>query len=310
MGDRAPLSPAHHRPGPAWRNSVLYLFGIKRASPRPTSISISARITVGAWSTLFLMGRVKGGTVSRAQSRQYLGARILVGRGIRATRPTYPLLLLMSGGTRLPPFASLFLFTFLVTQGGGIPAPARGASLLRSTRCGSRNQFTPCAGSTPNVLSAPARTRGQRRRRALSPRGRLATRSKPGSLLSSAAHGPLLSLGQRSPHIRRPGVEGRRRPGRRRSCLTGQGRRPPRPRGPAPQRVMSAPSAPAPRISGGRLRGPGASPQPRWADPAATAMLAPGPVAHTSCRQTPRQCSLGAGSPRGQLVPHHQDDGQ
>ncbi|KAJ1128095.1 hypothetical protein NDU88_006474 [Pleurodeles waltl] len=53
---------------------------------------------------------------------------------------------------------------------------------------------------------------------------------------------------------------------------------------------MSAPSEPssAPRISGGHLRGPVASPQPRWGAPAA--MLAPGPV-------TPRQ------APRAHLSP-------
>ncbi|KAJ1216982.1 hypothetical protein NDU88_004580 [Pleurodeles waltl] len=105
----------------------------------------------------------------------------------------------------------------------------------------------------------PPNTGGRRHRCTLSPCGRPATRSKPGSLLSSAARGPLLSLGQRSPRIRRLGVEGRRRPGRWRSCLAGRGHRLPRPRGLTPQRAMSAPSAPspAPRISGGHLRGPG-----------------------------------------------------
>ncbi|KAJ1203974.1 hypothetical protein NDU88_007755 [Pleurodeles waltl] len=56
-----------------------------------------------------------------------------------------------------------------------------------------------CCPRRPNIV-------GRRRRRALSPRGRLAARSKPGCLLSSAACGPLLSLGQRSPRTRPPEV--------------------------------------------------------------------------------------------------------
>ncbi|KAJ1189307.1 hypothetical protein NDU88_006055 [Pleurodeles waltl] len=152
--------------------------------PRSAPISIRSRIIsvrVGARSNLPLVGRAKGGTASRAQPQQWSGESF-IGRGIRATRPTYPLLLLMSKGARPPLFASFFLLTppphsrvGPLRSPGELPAPLRA---MPSDEPG-------CTGTTSSALSTLARTRGAcGRRHARSPCGRLAAQLKLGSLLS------------------------------------------------------------------------------------------------------------------------------